>query len=89
MNFPPPEWARAGAEQALASTEGNHYAPPKGRPVLRQAIKEFYGTQFAKNLDAETEIVVTSGANEGEFLCSICQACHKWYPFLSHTYSTP
>lgn len=65
MNFPPPVWARDAAEEALRSVEGNHYAPAKGRPRLRKAIKEFYGTQFGKELDPETEIVVTSGANEG------------------------
>ena len=68
MNFPPPDWAREGAEQALRSTDGNHYAPAKGRLRLRKAIKEFYGTQFGKELDPETEIVVTSGANEGAYL---------------------
>ncbi|KAH9926557.1 PLP-dependent transferase [Epithele typhae] len=60
MNFAPPEWARAGAEDALAGVDGNHYAPPKG-------IKGFYGTEFGKELDIETEIVVTSGANEGQY----------------------
>ena len=65
MNFPPPVWARDAAEEALRSVEGNHYSPAKGRLRLRKAIKEFYGTQFGKELDHETEIVVTSGANEG------------------------
>ncbi|KAI0691637.1 PLP-dependent transferase [Earliella scabrosa] len=67
MNFPPPPWAREAAEEALRSTEGNHYSPAKGRPRLRRALKEFYGTQFGKELDAETEILVTSGANEGQY----------------------
>ncbi|KAI0669107.1 PLP-dependent transferase [Trametes maxima] len=65
MNFPPPAWAREEATRALASTEGNHYAPAKGRARLRKAIKQFYGTQFGKELDPETEIMVSSGANEG------------------------
>ena len=70
MNFSPPVWARDAAEEALRSVEGNHYSPAKGRLRLRKAIKEFYGTQFGKELDHETEIVVTSGANEGG-LCLI------------------
>ena len=78
MNFPPPEWAREGAEQALRSTDGNHYAPAKGRLRLRKAIKEFYGTQFGKELDPETEIVVTSGANEGVYLV-------LWIVFLARS----
>ncbi|KAH9934306.1 pyridoxal phosphate-dependent transferase [Fomitopsis serialis] len=68
MNFPPPEWAREGAEEALRSTMGNHYAHPKGIPRLREAIQKFYGTQFhGRELDTETEMVVTSGANEGQY----------------------
>ena len=70
MNFAPPEWARAGAESALRSVQGNHYAHAKGQPRLRRAIRGFYGTQFGRELDVETEIVVTSGANEGESLPS-------------------
>lgn len=66
MNFAPPPWAREAAEQALRSVEGNHYSPPKGRLRLRKALKEFYSPQFGRELDPELEIVVTSGANEGE-----------------------
>ncbi|KAI0742279.1 PLP-dependent transferase [Daedaleopsis nitida] len=67
MNFPPPPWAREAAEEALRSTEGNHYAPAKGRLRLRKALKEFYEPSFGKDLDPETEIIVTSGANEGQY----------------------
>ncbi|KAI0753781.1 PLP-dependent transferase [Fomes fomentarius] len=67
MNFPPPEWAREEAENALRTTEANHYAPAKGKLRLRKAIKEFYGSQFGNELDPETEIIVTSGANEGQY----------------------
>ncbi|EIW56993.1 PLP-dependent transferase [Trametes versicolor FP-101664 SS1] len=67
MNFAPPPWAREAAEQALRSVEGNHYSPPKGRPRLRKALKEFYSPQFGRELDPESEIVVTSGANEGQY----------------------
>ncbi|KAI9069383.1 PLP-dependent transferase [Trametes sanguinea] len=75
MNFPPPQWARAAAVEALEMTEGNHYAPARGRPRLRKAVKEFYGTQFGKELDPEKEIMISSGANQGlhaawaAFLC--------------------
>ncbi|KAI0739557.1 PLP-dependent transferase [Daedaleopsis nitida] len=67
MNFPPPAWARKAAQDALQSVDGNHYAPPKGRPRLRNALRDFYGTEFGKQLDADSEIVVTSGANEGQY----------------------
>ncbi|KAI0640887.1 PLP-dependent transferase [Trametes meyenii] len=67
MNFAPPEWAREEAELALRSVEGNHYSPPKGRVRLRKALKEFYSPQFGRDLNTETEIIVTSGANEGQY----------------------
>ncbi|KAF9818252.1 hypothetical protein IEO21_02880 [Rhodonia placenta] len=62
MNFAPPAWACEGAETALKTAEGNQAAPVTGVKRLREAIKAFYGTQFGKELDAETEIVVTGGA---------------------------
>ena len=33
---------------------------------LRQALKNYYDPLFGRNLDAENEILVTSGANEGK-----------------------
>jgi kynurenine aminotransferase len=67
MNFPPPQFVLDAAIEALGTTTANHYSHPKGRIRLRQAIKNFYGPSFSKkDLDVETEILVTSGANEGE-----------------------
>jgi kynurenine aminotransferase len=65
MNFSPPEWIRKAADEALGSVAPNHYSHPRGRIRLREAIKDFYGSQFNRNLDVESEILVTSGANEG------------------------
>ena len=70
MNFPPPPWIIEAADQALKQTLPNHYSHPKGRIRLRQAIKNFYEASFKRSLDVETEIIVTSGANEGTVLCS-------------------
>ncbi|KAH9934310.1 PLP-dependent transferase [Fomitopsis serialis] len=68
MNFPPPDWAREGAQEALCSTMGNQYAHPKGIPRLRKAMQNFYGTQFhERELDMETEMMVTNGATEGQY----------------------
>ncbi|KAE9410343.1 PLP-dependent transferase [Gymnopus androsaceus JB14] len=61
MNFPPP------VVEALGVVSANHYSHPKGRIRLREAIKNFYGPQFNRDLDVEKEILVTSGANEGEY----------------------
>ena len=62
-------WARIAAEKRLYAL-----LRARGRLRLRKAIKEFYGTQFGKELDHETEIVVTSGANEGTFYLLIVRA---------------
>ncbi len=50
----------------MATVVGNHYSHPKGRPRLREAIKNYFSPTFGRELDVETEILVTSGANEGE-----------------------
>jgi hypothetical protein len=68
MNFAPPKWITAAATEALNTVGANHYSHPKGRPRLRQAVKQFYGPQFNRDLDVESEILITSGANEGKWL---------------------
>lgn len=65
MNFSPPKWVTDAANAALQATPSNHYSHPKGRIRLRQAIKAFYEKSFNRSLDVESEILVTSGANEG------------------------
>ncbi|KAG8899962.1 hypothetical protein FRB99_006341 [Tulasnella sp. 403] len=71
MNFPPPQWVRDAATEALNTTVGNHYSHPKGRIRLREAIREFYSPKFTclggRKLDVENEILVSSGANEGQY----------------------
>ncbi|KAH7924027.1 PLP-dependent transferase [Leucogyrophana mollusca] len=67
MNFPPPKWVTDAADEALKTTPANHYSHPKGRIRLRQAVKNFYEASFNRSLDVETEILVTSGANEGQY----------------------
>jgi len=67
MNFAPPKWVTEAAEQALNTVAPNHYSHPRGRIRLREAIKSFYGPQFNRNLDVESEILITSGANEGQY----------------------
>ncbi|KAG6837981.1 hypothetical protein H0H93_008375 [Arthromyces matolae] len=67
MNFAPPEWVTEAAEVALRSVAPNHYSHPRGRIRLREAIKSFYDPKFGRELDVESEILVTSGANEGMY----------------------
>jgi kynurenine aminotransferase len=65
MNFAPPQWVAEAANTAIQGVAENHYSHPKGRLRLRQAIKAHYSPEFNRDLDVETEILVTSGANEG------------------------
>jgi kynurenine aminotransferase len=68
MNFSPPTWVKEAAETALSTVAANHYSHPKGRIRLREAIRDFYSPLFTnldRPLDINTEILVTSGANEG------------------------
>ena len=75
MNFPAAcVAARCGGLKNHCARSGNHYSLAKRRLRLRKAIKEFYGTQFGKELDHETERVVTSGANDGTFCVLIVRA---------------
>ncbi|KAJ8595285.1 PLP-dependent transferase [Rhizopogon salebrosus TDB-379] len=67
MNFPPPKWVTDAGDEALKSLLPNHYSHPKGRIRLRNAIKNFYQNSFNRELDVETEIIVTSGANQGQY----------------------
>ena len=70
MDFPPPSWVTKAAEEALRSESANHYSHPKGRLRLREALKKRYEADLGRSLDVETEILVTSGANEGQLRSS-------------------
>lgn len=70
MNFPPPQWVRDAADTALNTVAANHYSHPKGRIRLREAIKNYFSPLLHRELDVESEILVTSGANEGTETCS-------------------
>ncbi len=45
--------------------ECNQYSPTKGRPRLKKAIADAYSPFFGRTLDPETEVTITTGANEG------------------------
>ena len=66
MNFAPPAWITEAGEEALRSVATNHYSHPKGRLRLREALKKHYDADFGRSLNVETEILITSGANEGQ-----------------------
>ncbi|KAF8528770.1 pyridoxal phosphate-dependent transferase [Hysterangium stoloniferum] len=67
MNFAPPNWVKKGVENAINNVASNHYSHPKGTPRLRKAISAHYSPGFNRTLDPDSEILVSSGANEGQY----------------------
>ncbi len=63
-DFPGPDWVK---EAAVAAIQGdiNQYAQSQGSIRLRQELARVYGPRLNHDLDAETEVSVTSGATEG------------------------
>jgi kynurenine aminotransferase len=39
--------------------------PEKGKPRLKKAIAEAFSPSFGKTLNPDTEVTITTGANEG------------------------
>ena len=66
MNFSPPQWIKDAAGEALSTVVANHYSHPKGRIRLREALKNYLSPAFGRELDVDSEILITSGANEGK-----------------------
>lgn len=73
MNFAPPSWIKEAADEALNTVVANQYSHPKGRVRLRQALKNHYSPLLGRELDIESEILVTSGANEGKAIHRSCE----------------
>ncbi|KAF8592673.1 PLP-dependent transferase [Ramaria rubella] len=67
MNFSPPKWVKDGVLDAISTVQSNHYSHPKGTPRLRGAISKHYSPTYGRKLNPDTEILVTSGANEGQY----------------------
>ncbi|KAJ5380374.1 aminotransferase [Penicillium cataractarum] len=65
FGYNPPKFAIDAAKEALDRVECNQYSPTKGRPRLKKAIAEAYSKSFGRTLDPETEVTITTGANEG------------------------
>ncbi|KZN85717.1 putative aminotransferase [Penicillium chrysogenum] len=65
FGYNPPKFALDAAKDALDRVECNQYSPTKGRPRLKQAIADAYSPFFGKKLNPETEVSITTGANEG------------------------
>ena len=63
--YNPPQYVLDAAKEAVGRLDCNQYAPTKGRPRLKKAVADAHTASFGRPLDSETEVVVTTGANEG------------------------
>jgi kynurenine aminotransferase len=65
FGYNPPQFVIDAAKSCLDRVDCNQYSPTKGRPRLRKAIADAYSPFFGRTLNPETEITITTGANEG------------------------
>lgn len=67
FGYNPPKFILDAAKGVLDRTDCHQYAPPRGKPHLREAIANAYSPFWGRKINPETEIVITTGANEGMF----------------------
>lgn len=65
FGYNPPEFILNAAKEALNQVDCNQYSPTKGRPRLKKAIADAYSPYWGRQLNPDTEITITTGANEG------------------------
>ncbi|KAK3314625.1 kynurenine-oxoglutarate transaminase 1 [Apodospora peruviana] len=65
FGYNPPDFILNAAKQALDKVDCNQYSPTRGRPRLKQAISDAYAPHWGRKLNPDTEITITTGANEG------------------------
>lgn len=63
--YNPPQFVIDAAKKALDRVDCNQYAPTRGRPRLKKAIADAYSPFFGRTLDPDSEVTITTGANEG------------------------
>ncbi|KAF2236646.1 kynurenine-oxoglutarate transaminase 1 mitochondrial precursor [Viridothelium virens] len=65
FGYNPPKFVTDAAKEALDKVDCNQYSPTKGRPRLKRAIANAYSPFFGRTLNPDTEVTITTGANEG------------------------
>ncbi|KAK4541377.1 hypothetical protein LTR36_007978 [Oleoguttula mirabilis] len=65
FGYNPPAFVLDAAREALGRVECNQYSPTTGRPRLKKALADAYSPFFGRPIDPDTEVTVTTGANEG------------------------
>jgi len=53
------------AKNAIDRVDCNQYSPSQGRLTLRKAIAKAYSKELGRTIDPESEVTITTGANEG------------------------
>lgn len=66
FGYNPPPFIINAAKQALDKVDCNQYSPTKGRPRLKKAIADAYSPLWGRKLNPDTEVTITTGANEGQ-----------------------
>ena len=65
FGYNPPQFVLDAHKEALDSVAANQYSLPRGRPRLRKAIADAHKESFGYDINPETEVTITTGANEG------------------------
>ncbi|KAK0387506.1 hypothetical protein NLU13_5819 [Sarocladium strictum] len=65
FGYNPPDFIIDAARDALLRVDCNQYAPTKGKASLKKAVAEHYTARLGRHIDADTEVAITTGANEG------------------------
>jgi kynurenine aminotransferase len=65
FGYNPPQFILDAAKSVLDRVECNQYSPTRGRPALLKSLANAYSPFYGRTLDPNTEVVVTTGANEG------------------------
>jgi len=65
FGYNPPQFILNAAKEALDKVDCNQYSPTKGRPRLKKAIADSYSPLWGRQLNPDTEVTITTGANEG------------------------
>ncbi|KAJ1952028.1 arylformamidase [Linderina pennispora] len=64
MSFPPKDFIKRAAQEALNENTHNQYAPPRGRPGLLEQLGSRFTDRFGRSIDPSKEVSVHAGANE-------------------------
>ena len=65
FGYNPPDFMLEAAKECVQRLDCNQYAPTKGRPRFKKALSDAYSPLWGRKLNPETEVTITTGANEG------------------------